>query len=33
LGRRCFERRRDEALHPARGPLQMLDQIRRTIGE
>jgi hypothetical protein len=33
LGRRCFERRRGEALHPAREPLPMLEQIRRTIGE
>ena len=33
LGPRCFERRRGEALHPAREPLSMLDQIRRTIGE
>ena len=33
LGQRCFERRRGEALHPAREPLSMLDQIRRTIGE
>jgi hypothetical protein len=33
LGQRCFERRRGEALHPAREPLPMLEQIRRTIGE
>ena len=33
LGPRCFERRRGEALHPAREPLPMLEQIRRTIGE
>jgi hypothetical protein len=33
LGRHCFERRRGEALHPAREPLPMLEQIRRTIGE
>jgi predicted phage terminase large subunit-like protein len=33
MGPRCFERRRGEALHPAREPLAMLDQIRRTIGE
>ena len=33
LGPRCFERRRGEVLHPAREPLSMLDQIRRTIGE
>jgi hypothetical protein len=30
---RCFERRRGEALHPAREPLSMLEQIRRTLGE
>jgi len=33
LGERCFERRRGEALHPAREPLAMLEQIRKTIGE
>jgi predicted phage terminase large subunit-like protein len=33
LGQRYFERRRGEALHPAREPLPMLEQIRRTIGE
>jgi predicted phage terminase large subunit-like protein len=33
LGQRCFERRRGAALHPAREPLPMLEQIRRTIGE
>jgi predicted phage terminase large subunit-like protein len=33
LGQRCFECRRGEALHPAREPLSMLAQIRRTIGE
>jgi len=33
LGQRCFERRRGEALHPAREPLPMLEQIRCTIGE
>jgi len=33
LGQLCFERRRGEALHPAREPLPMLEQIRRTIGE
>jgi hypothetical protein len=32
LGKRCFERRRGEALHPAREPLALLAQIRRTIG-
>jgi hypothetical protein len=33
LGPRRFERRCGEALHPAREPLEMLEQIRRTIGE
>jgi predicted phage terminase large subunit-like protein len=33
LGLRGFDRRRGEALHPARETLQMLEQIRRTIGE
>jgi hypothetical protein len=33
LGQRCFARRRGEAPHPAREPLPMLEQIRRTIGE
>jgi hypothetical protein len=33
LGPRCFQRRRGEALHPAREPLPMLERIRRTIGE
>ena len=33
LGPSCFERRRGEALHPAREPLAMLEQIRKTIGE
>jgi predicted phage terminase large subunit-like protein len=33
LGPRCFERRRGEALHPAREPVAMLEQIRKTIGE
>ena len=32
LGLSCFERR-GEALHPAREPLAMLEQIRKTIGE
>ena len=32
LGQRCFERRRGEALHPAREPLPMLEQIRRLFG-
>ena len=32
-GPREFIRRRGEALHPAREPLPMLEQIRRTIGE
>ena len=29
LGQRCFERRRGEALHPAREPLPMLACTRR----
>ena len=33
LGSRRFQRRRGEALHPAREPVAMLEQIRRTIGE
>jgi len=33
LGRRCFTRRRGEALHPEREPLATLEHIRRTIGE
>jgi predicted phage terminase large subunit-like protein len=32
-GPRCFKRRRGEALHPGREPLETLDRIRRTIGE
>jgi hypothetical protein len=32
-GPRCFNRRRGEALHPEREPLDTLDRIRRTIGE
>jgi len=32
-GPRCFTRRRGEALHPDREPLETLDHIRRTIGE
>src|SRR5882672_5563908 len=32
-GPRCFRRRRGEALHPDREPLETLDRIRRTIGE
>ena len=32
-GRRVFARRRGEALHMAREPLAMLDDIRRKIGE
>jgi predicted phage terminase large subunit-like protein len=32
-GPRCFTRRPGDALHPAREPREMLDQIRRTIGE
>ena len=30
---RCFARRHGEALHPDREPLEVLDRIRRTIGE
>jgi predicted phage terminase large subunit-like protein len=30
---RCFVRRQGEALHAAREPLEVLDRIRRTIGE
>src|SRR6059058_399708 len=33
LGSRYFMRRRGEALHPDREPLDTLDRIRRTIGE
>ena len=32
-GPRCFTRRPGEALHPAREPLAVLHNIRRTIGE
>jgi predicted phage terminase large subunit-like protein len=32
-GPRCFTRRQSEALHPNREPLEVLDRIRRTIGE
>src|SRR3954470_19593054 len=32
-GPRCFTRRRGEALHPDREPLEILEHIRRTIGE
>jgi predicted phage terminase large subunit-like protein len=32
-GPRCFRRRQGEALHPDREPLEVLDRIRRTIGE
>ena len=32
-GPRTFTRRRGEALHPGREPLETLDRIRRTIGE
>ena len=32
-GRQCFTRRLGEALHPAREPLLVLQNIRRTIGE
>jgi hypothetical protein len=33
VGPRAFSRRRGEALHPAREPVAILAQIRRTIGE
>jgi hypothetical protein len=33
LGPRIFSRRRDEALHPQREPLDTLERIPRTIGE
>ena len=33
LGPRRFTRRQGEALHPDREPLEVLDRIRRTIGE
>ena len=32
-GRQCFTRRLGEALHPAREPLSVLQNIRRTMGE
>jgi hypothetical protein len=32
-GPRCYTRRQGEALHPEREPLEILDRIRRTIGE
>jgi predicted phage terminase large subunit-like protein len=32
-GRQCFARRLGEALHPAREPLAVLQNIRRTMGE
>jgi predicted phage terminase large subunit-like protein len=32
-GSQCFRRRQGEALHPDREPLEVLDRIRRTIGE
>jgi predicted phage terminase large subunit-like protein len=32
-GPRCFERRQGEPLHPEREPLDILDRIRRTVGE
>jgi hypothetical protein len=32
-GPRYFTRQRGDALHPAREPPAMLEQIRRTIGE
>src|SRR5207244_1349132 len=33
LGTRTVERRRGEALHPEREPLQVLERLRRTLGE
>jgi predicted phage terminase large subunit-like protein len=33
FGPRCFTRRRGEALHPNREPIETLDRIRRTVGE
>jgi len=33
VGPRCFTRRQGEALHPDREPIEVLDGIRRTIGE
>ena len=33
FGPRCFMRRRGEALHPNREPLETLERIRRTVGE
>ena len=32
-GSQAFTRRQGEALHPDREPLEVLDRIRRTIGE
>ena len=32
-GRQCFTRRRGEALHPEREPLETLERLRRTLGE
>jgi hypothetical protein len=32
LGPRRFQRRRDDALHPAREPLANLEQVRRPFG-
>jgi predicted phage terminase large subunit-like protein len=32
-GPRCFARRQGEALHPDREPLEILERIRRTVGE
>jgi len=32
-GPRCFTRRRGEALHPEREPLETLEHLRRTLGE
>ena len=33
FGPRTFTRRRGEALHPEREPLETLDRLRRTLGE
>jgi hypothetical protein len=33
FGQQSFRRRAGESLHPEREPLDMLEQIRRTLGE
>ena len=33
FGRQCFGRKAGEALHPEREPPEMLEQLRRTLGE